>query len=210
MATKKSSKSHKTKTTKSSPVDHNHLGKCFIALGLVLTALLFGFFYYLGQSKTYSEQQKLLAFDSLVESYLNEDFTIDGKQSPIVTGSGLTDDNDLYYDFVIAEYDNHTIVSFRPARLHFQCHEQDSLKLKTTGCSRAYWQGDWESTSAEYQAASREFYTLSETLTARANATEDQAEQAAIKKEYQAAYDKFIAAIKKYGPEFQKSALTAE
>lgn len=194
MATKKSSKSSKTKTiktTKTASVDHNHLGKCFIALGLVLTALLFGFFYYLGQSKTYIEKQKLLAFDGLVETYLYDHNFIEGEQVAGVLGSGLTEDNDLYYDFVVTKVEDHIPISARKGRLHFQCHEQDSLKLKDTGCAYAYWYGDWADTSTEYRETARTIVNYLDDVTARVNAAATEEEKQAIRKEYDEFMEKY-------------------
>ena len=57
MSTKKSSKTTKyatkstvAKASKPAIVDHDHVGKCFVALGLVISALLFGLFYFMGRS----------------------------------------------------------------------------------------------------------------------------------------------------------------
>lgn len=189
MATKKSSKSTKTKTAKTTKatIDHNHIGKCFVAFGLIITALLFGFFYLLGQRKSYDEKQKLLAFDSLVQSYLDEEFYISGERTATVTGKGMTDDNDLYYDFVINTLENNVIMTNQKARLHFQCHEADSLKLKN-GCSKAYWYGDVVETSAEFREKSRIFNETTENYVNAINAAETEEQKEALKKEY----DKFV------------------
>ena len=126
MATKKSSKSSKTKTIKTAKptVDHNHIGKCFVAFGLIITVLLFGFFYLLGQRKTYMEKQELLAFRGVVDTMIGEQFNIEGERSAQVTDLGVTKDNDLYADFVIIKYENNTPISRQPARIHFQCNQE--------------------------------------------------------------------------------------
>lgn len=194
MANKKPSKSSKTKTvktTKTAPVDHNHIGKCFIAFGLIITALLFGLFYLMGQSKTYAEKQKLLAFDGLVETYLYDQNFVEGEQVATVLGSGLTDDDDLYYDFVITKLEDHVPISARKGRLHFQCHEQDSLNLKDYGCARAYWYDDWVDTSAEYRATARTLIDYLEDTAARTSAATTESEKQTIRKEYNEFMEKY-------------------
>lgn len=185
MATKKSSKTSKTtKTQKVDHVTHSSFGKLITALGLVIVMLLFGVFYLLGQKPTYAEKQKLAAFDELAESYLYDTFTIEGERGATVTGSGMTDDNDLYYDFIITNYENHIPMSYQKARLHFQCHEQDSLKLKDTGCSYAYWYGDEHETSAEYREKARIFNETTDNYVEAASAAETEEQETAIHEEY--------------------------
>lgn len=198
MATKKSSKSTKTKTStktartaRPAAVDHNHVGKCFVAFGLIITALLFGFFYLLGQKPTYAEKQKLAAFDELAESYLYDTFSIEGERGATVTGSGMTDDNDLYYDFIITNYENRIPMSYQKARLHFQCHEKDSLKLKDTGCSYAYWYGDEHETSAEYREKARIFNETTDNYIEAASAAETEEQETAIHEEYKKFYESY-------------------
>ncbi|MBQ1528314.1 hypothetical protein IIZ77_01540 [Candidatus Saccharibacteria bacterium] len=151
MATKKSSKSSKTKTTKTAKpvVDHNHIGKCFVAFGLIITALLFGFFYLLGQRKTYMEKQELLAFRGLADSYISERFNVDGERTAEVTDLGVTKDKDLYADFVITRYENDTPVTKQKARLHFQCNQKPAENVAPKGCAFAYWYGEEEKVKAE-------------------------------------------------------------
>lgn len=150
MATKKSSQS-KTKTTKNtkSAVDHNHIGKCFVAFGLIITVLLFGFFYLLGQRKTYMEKQELLAFRGVVDTMIGEQFNIEGERSAQVTDLGVTKDKDLYADFVIIKYENNTPISRQPARIHFQCNQEPKENIAYIGCGHAYWYGEEEPISAE-------------------------------------------------------------
>lgn len=151
MATKKSSKSSKTKTIKTAKptVDHNHVGKCFVAFGLIITILLFGFFYLLGQRKTYMEKQELLAFRGLADSYVYEKFAVDGERTAKVTDLGVTKDKDLYADFVITRYENNTPVTQQKGRLHFQCNQKPAGNVEPKGCAFAYWYGDEEKITAE-------------------------------------------------------------
>ena len=186
MATKKSSKSSKTKTTKTTrpAVDHSHVGKCFVAFGLIITALLFGLFYYMGQAKSYVDQQKLLAFDDLVDSYLYSNFVVESEQGATVTGKGMTKDNDLYYDFIITNYEDHIPVSYKKARLHFQCHEKDSLKLKDTGCAYTYWYDEKHETSAEYLEKARIFNEATDKYIEAVSAAETEEQETALHEEY--------------------------
>ena len=145
MATKKSSKSTKTKTAKTTrsarpAVDHSHIGKCFVAFGLIITALLFGFFYLLGQRKTYTETQEIKAFRDVADAYIQEHFAIPEERTAEITGYGITKDNDLYADFEIIKYVNHVALSKQPARLHFQCHDENNQPKEH--CSFAYWYGE--------------------------------------------------------------------
>lgn len=144
MATKKSSKSSKTKTQKVDHATHSSFGKLITALGLVIVMLLFGVFYLLGQRKTYMESQEVLAFRSVVENMLYGEFAND-EQGAYVTGLGVTDDKDLYADFVLVKYTDHTPVSQQKARIHFQCKSYREYG----SCAHAYWYGDWEDISEE-------------------------------------------------------------
>lgn len=192
MATKKSSKSSKTtKTQKVDHATHSSFGRLITALGLVIVMLLFGVFYLLGQKPTYAERQKLAAFDELAKSYLYDTFSIEGERGATVTGSGMTDDNDLYYDFIITNYENHIPMSYQKARLHFQCHEQDSLKLKDTGCSYAYWYDDEHETSAEYREKARIFNETTDNYIEAASAAETEEQETAIHEEYKKFYESY-------------------
>lgn len=151
MATKKSSKSKNTKTIKrqAAAVDHNHIGKCFIVIGLILTALIFGFCYYMSEAKTEADKQKIQAFDGLVSNMLYEDNSIEGERGVVVGETGITDDGDLYVDFVKVKYENDVIVAKQPARIHFQCNQKTTEDYAPIGCAHAYWYGDWEEVAEE-------------------------------------------------------------
>ena len=143
MANKKSSKSPKTKTIKTQKVDHathSSFGKLIAMLGLIIVMLLFGVFYLIGQRKTYMESQEILAFRSVVDVMIDEQFATEGERSAQVTGLGITDDKDLYADFIITKYEDHTPVAQQKARLHFQCQNLQPGQ----NCAHAYWYGDWE------------------------------------------------------------------
>lgn len=200
MATKKSSQS-KTKTTKNtkSAVDHNHIGKCFVAFGLIITVLLFGFFYLLGQRKTYMEKQELLAFRGAVETMIYDKFEVEGERAATVTGFGMTNDNDLYADFVIQKFVDHVPQSYQKARIHFQCHEKDSLKLKDN-CAHAYWYGDEVETSAEFRAKYQTYINEINRLTDEYNATpeEDTATRDSIVKQEEKLFSDYKAFFDDY------------
>ena len=89
-----------------------------VLMVFIITALLFGFFYLLGQRKTYMEKQELAAFRSLADSYVYEKFTVDGERTAEVTDLGVTKDKDLYADFVITRYENDAPVTKQKARLY--------------------------------------------------------------------------------------------
>ena len=151
MATKKSTKSKiKPKTAKAtySPVNASYCGKCFVALALIITMILFGLFYYMGRSKTSLEAQEVQAFRSLAESYINEKFSIDGVQSATTTNVGVTKDKDLYVDFVITKYEDHVPTARQNARLHFQCNNNQT-NITSSNCAHAYSYDDWVEVSEE-------------------------------------------------------------
>lgn len=196
MATKKTSRKIKTtRQTKPAAVDHNHIGKCFVAFGLIITALLFGFFYLLGNKKSYMEKQEILAFRSLAESYIYSQFDIEGERATSVVDYGMTKDRDLYVDFVIETLENKVPTAYQKARLHFQCREEDSLKLRKDGCAKALWYDDEvHYTSNEYQTKYRAYIEKMEETTDRVNAAETEEKKAAI----QAEFDEFTKSYKDF------------
>lgn len=208
MATKKSSKSSKTKTIKTAKptVDHNHVGKCFVAFGLIITILLFGFFYLLGQRKTYMEKQELLAFRGVVDRMLYEEFEIKGERVASIVGDlGMTKDNDLYADFVIQKYLDHVPQSYQKARIHFQCHEKDSLKLKDN-CSHAYWYGEEIETSAEFREKYATYLNETNRLIDEINATpeEDKSTRDSIRKQLEKLNEEYKPFFEQYNTLLQQ------
>jgi len=154
MTTKNKKPISKSSTLRKSPAANNRFAILFAIVAFISLATVASISFILGthKSKTYMEQQELLAFRGLADQYAYNQFFIEGQQAASVTGLGMTDDNDLYADILITKIDNRIPISRRKARLHFQCHEADSLKLKD-GCAYAWWYGDWEDTSAEYREA---------------------------------------------------------
>lgn len=183
MTTRKSPKPSKTKSTKTikTSVDHNHIGKCFVAFGLIITALFFGIFYLIGQRKTNLESQKVQAFDNLVREAISAKFSVDGEQTAEIGNTGITKDGDLYTDFTIVKYENNVPTAKQPARIHFQCQNRDS---SIKGCAHAYWYGDWQITSDEYRSAYREFLDLTEAHVKKSNAATTDEERELLEKEY--------------------------
>ena len=138
-------------STKTKKENAKYLGACFIALGAIIGFLIIELYCFsaLNKPQSYLDRQKTLAFDDLVDSYIYEMFSDpDKQQAAAVTGSGITEDDDLYVDFVITKYEDRFIpISRKNARLHFQCHDENGEK--SNGCSFAYWYGEEVETSEE-------------------------------------------------------------
>ena len=154
MVTKKSSKSKK-------PICTNNVtfGKCFVGLALIIAALLFGLFYYMGQAKTHFEAKKLEAFETIARSYIYDNYTkSDGSEVANLTQIGVTDDDDLYLEFDVTKYDeNHVPTLRRRQRVHFQCHDLEQPNSKPLGCAMAGWASEWEDVAEEEKEANRKF-----------------------------------------------------
>ena len=157
MVTKKSSqKTAKTKTIKKAApikVDHNYFGKCFVAFGLIITALLFGFFYYMGQAKTHQEEKELEAFETLARTYIYDAYSEEGETAAHLDKIGVTADDDLYLEFTVTKYEDHVPTTRRKQRVHFQCDELEQENAKADGCAMAGWAGDWEEVPEDEKAS---------------------------------------------------------
>ncbi len=153
MATKKSTKSktksNTSKTTKSAAVDPNYCGKCFVALALIITALLFGLFYYMGQAKTHEESKRLEAFETLARAYIYDNYSKEGVEVADLDNIGITEDDDLYLEFTVTKYEEHVPTLHRKQRIHFQCDDNDQPNAIKIGCGLATWIGEWEEVSKE-------------------------------------------------------------
>lgn len=114
----------------------------------------------------------------------------DGK-SAFVTGYGVTDDKDLYADFIMTEYEDHVPIRYKKARLHFQCDQKTD---RISDCSHALWaEKEWTETSEEYRAEYRSYNDAVEALVDRYNSTEDESEREKIieeEKELDKKFDK--------------------
>lgn len=152
MVTKTSQRKSSSKATKHA--EAWHLGAIYIALGLIIATLATAVLYLAKNHASYADRQKVLAFESLIDGYLYEEFTVPGERTIIVEGSGVTEDRDLYTDFTIINYQGGTPVTKQPARVHFQCHDENGRE-KTNGCAHAYWYGDIVETTEEERTAWR-------------------------------------------------------
>ena len=211
MVKKKSSPKSKTTPSKSSKkaalVEANHCGKCFIALGAVILVLLGMIFCLSKNQKSNLENQEAIAFEGVVSRMISEEYFIEGERAAIVTGLGISDDNDLYADFIITKYEGHIPISNQPARIHFQCHEADDVWKFKDNCAHALWVGDIAETSEEYRSAYRTYIEKIEASVEKYNSTDNESEREKILEEQKLIEDEFTEAILKYSPDYQKNAL---
>ncbi len=190
MATKKSIKKQPTKNKKHLETEHKRMGKLVVIFGVLLVCILAVFFAVKSDALfcDYASQQKLHAFEGLAKAYLEEQFEKDGDTAVFTGEMGVTDDKDLYLDFIIAKYEDRVIVSTKNARLHFQCHDEN-FKWKETGCAYAYWYDKEKEVSDENQEAQREFVEAAEALVDASNSGADEAVIKHLREEYQKAYE---------------------
>ena len=196
MATKKSTKKTKIKTTKpkAASVDFNQIGKCFVAVGIVFAALLFALFYYMGQAKTHGEAKRLEAFSTLANAYVDNisgfNETSGTYETAVLTDIGVTDDDDLYLEYEITRTDaEHVPIARSNRRAHFQCKDHEK------NCAIAGWADEWEKVSLEEQNAWRRYITETERYVEASNNATTEEEREALKKEYQ---EKVVPIIKQY------------
>lgn len=176
------------------PPEPHFLKLLSITLGFFLCISLALNFFLFFSIPSYQQTQELKAFKGIADSYLYETFFSEENdiiQTAMPGDLGVTDDNDLYIDFTLikSESTTHSLLSFRKARLHFQCAQ---TSVSDDSCARAFWYGDWEDTSEEFRAASRKFYIESEALTEAINSTEDETEIKRLRDEYDVLYQSYM------------------
>ncbi|MBR3256745.1 hypothetical protein IKG02_00425 [Candidatus Saccharibacteria bacterium] len=198
----KSSKKSKTPSSKASKPTRtsNYKSACncpsylclSIFLGLLLVLSLLFNICLSKDRKTYEEQKRLIAFEPLASSYIYNLYENDPSKVATATGVGITEDDDLYIDFYVTEYDNHVPLSTKKARLHFQCDDHSGKVFGTDspdGCAFAYWYDEPKALPEEYQEKSRAFYEKAEEYTSRVNSAETEEEKQAIREEMGAWYE---------------------
>ena len=105
------------------------LSKIILALAIILGASLIAFAIYCAKKPSIShlEQRELEAFESLAYAYIDSDDLTDGSQNTTqkITNIGLSDDDDLYFDFTIFYYDdNHNAVAKKDGKAFLQCDHE--------------------------------------------------------------------------------------
>ena len=175
----------KKSTKKNTNCDYKALS---IALGIATVGLAVAVGWLTSTRISYQESQELQAFEGLASAYIYNSFAIDGEQTATIDDIGVTDDKDLYVDFIITKYEDHVPQANRKSRLHFQCDQKTD---KSSGCAHAYWYGDWEETTEEYRAMYRAYIDKTEALTEAYNAAETDEEREEILAQEQALYDEY-------------------
>ena len=131
----------------------------------------------------YQEEQELQAFRGLASSYISTLFEKEGEQTGNLTDIGVTEDGDLYADFVITKYEDHVPQSTQKARLHFQC---DGKTDRVSGCAHAFWYGEEEATSEEYREKYSFYIKETERLVDAYNSSDSEEERTSIREEQEA------------------------
>lgn len=186
MTTKKSHAKTKSNSKKSTGKSCSCSCNCKIIsliLGIVVVGLLATIIFLAKNQKTYEEEKRLQAFETLANSYIDElsmysEENREGKTATL-TGIGITDDNDLYFDFTITKYDNHVPVSTQDGRLHFQCDDRSGKMIGVDapdGCAKAYSYGEEVATSAELQETYRQYLEDAESAINLCNETQTEDE----------------------------------
>lgn len=212
MATKKP----RTKSIPKKPTGKSCSCNCKILsliLGVIVIGLLIAVAFLVKNQKTYEEEKRLQAFETLANYYIDElsMYSEESREGKIatLTGIGVTDDNDLYFDFIITNYKDHVPVSTQDGRLHFQCDNRSGKVVGTNnpeGCALAYWYGEETETPLEFQETYRKYIEDSESAVNLCNesAVEDEsgnisysAECEAKREEINKKYADFLKEIEK-------------
>ena len=160
----------------------------------VLIIILFVIIIYLAKNKiSYEDSQKIQAFESITKSYIAETLFVENEQTAKVTDFGMTDDKDLYADFVVTKYDNSVPIATRTARLHFQCANDSNSNdnISAHDCSEAYRYDDWEKTSEEYREKYRHYIDEMNHLVKEYNSAETDTERNSIKQQESDLYEQY-------------------
>jgi len=173
-------------TKKSKSFNYKYLS---IILGVLFVGFLISFRVYLENTAlSYEEEQELQAFRGLASSYISTLFEKEGEQTGDLTDIGVTDDGDLYADFLITKIKDHVPQSTQKARLHFQC---DGKTDRVSGCAHAFWYGEEEETSEEYREKYAFYVQELERLTAAYNSSDSEEERASILEEEEALAEEY-------------------
>jgi len=150
--------SKKSKSSKKPFPEARCFGKYIVALGILVAGLLVAVVCLANNQKTHLEQKELEAFQPVAASLVHS-LSSEGLNS-YLTDIGVTDDDDLYFEYITVKYDGHIPVAHRTQRLHFQCDRE--VGDETVGCAQAGWAGEWEAVPDEEQALWREYIDLLE------------------------------------------------
>ena len=100
---------------------------------------------------SHEEQRRLEAFESLLYNYLSDEPFLENteKTSTAIKNIGLSQDDDLYADFIIYYYnDNHEPVSYKNGKIFFQCNHEYRKPItgneQLKACATAYSYGNLE------------------------------------------------------------------
>ena len=190
--TKKAPKTSKNPRKSSKNNNFNYKILSLILAILLVVVSAFAIYFYKNQ-RTYEEEKRLAAFESLANSYIYDLAMFEDKEnkSATITGYGITEDDDYYIDFIIFYYKDQVPEATQKARLHFQCKNSN-------GCAQAYWYDE----KIELPAESKEKYThyLSEierfTESINSAETEEekqsiQSEMKSLNKEYESFFEEY-------------------
>ena len=127
--------------------------KITISVLVALLVLVLGYccFSMKGLLISREERRRLEAFESLAFAYIDSNpMSSEENTSVEITDIGLSEDDDLYLDFVIYYYDDNSYGGFlateyQNGRLHFQCNKEYSRPVTAKGsghCAFAYSYGE--------------------------------------------------------------------
>lgn len=99
--------------------------KVIIALSLIIVAMLVGGLTYIShlrqQTVSFEEQKRLEVFEELARSYVDEaKFSDRDSVNAVYTGTGLSEDNEVYLDFALIDLTDPGSPTTQDGRLHFQ------------------------------------------------------------------------------------------
>ncbi len=118
----------------------------YVLVCLLVITLTAGCFLMRTSVVSHEEMRRLEAFESLAYDYIyRSNFSGDENTTTEITGIGLSEDDDLYFDFRIYYYDKEfyggvVAKEYQDGRLHFQCNKEylePVSKPNTAHCANA-------------------------------------------------------------------------
>ena len=147
-----------------------------VVLGLLLCISLLANICLFKKLPTHEEEKRLEAFETIADNLIEEQvmYSEDARASRTarLTDIGLSDDDDLYLDFTMTNFENHIPVSTQDGRLHFQCNKENNyVIIDNPGCALAYWYDEIKETPEDFRETYQSYLNDLEASVALCNET---------------------------------------
>ncbi len=115
-----------------------------ICLAVLSTILLGAVIFLATRQPSVEDVKKAEAFETLAHRYIMSKWLIEGEQTPVYKGIGISEDDDLYIAFELNKLKDHTKIAKRNYRLYFQCKDEKTHHDEEPRCTIAGGADNWE------------------------------------------------------------------